>query len=200
MWVRALGFVLLPAALLNAQPVAYEIVPSEGSRLAVEVFKTRLMKGKKHLFLFERYHGKLSYDAARPESAQVQLVIEAGSATLKDTWLSAKDFKKVQEYALDDMLGAVRHPEITFSSSGIRASGAGQYEVEGTLAIRGIAKPVRVLVAPKPAGEGALSFEGSAEIKMTAYGLKPPSAALGTVGTKDEMAFSFALTARPVAP
>jgi hypothetical protein len=35
------------------------------------------------------------------------------------------------------------------------------------------------------------SLEGGATIKMTDYGLKPPAAALGTIGTKDEMRIEF---------
>ena len=34
-------------------------------------------------------------------------------------------------------------------------------------------------------------------VKLTNYGLKPPKAALGLIGTKDEMDFTFSLTARP---
>lgn len=191
--MRVLGFLLFSAALLHAEMVEYQIAPAEGTRFALEVFKTGLMRGKKHLFLFERYSGKLWYDAEKTESSRVELTIEAGSATLKDTWLSPKDFKKVQEYALKDMLAAERYPELSFVSTSIRATAANQYEVQGTLSIRGTAKPARVLVSLKPGPTGTLAFEGSTQLKMTDYGLKPPSAGLGTVGTKNEMAVSFSV-------
>jgi hypothetical protein len=41
-----------------------------------------------------------------------------------------------------------------------------------------------------------MSIAGSGEVKLRDYGLKPPSAALGAIGTKNEMAVSFRLTAR----
>ena len=42
---------VVPASLLTAEPLAYEILPADGARFALEVFKTRLMSGKKHLFV-----------------------------------------------------------------------------------------------------------------------------------------------------
>jgi hypothetical protein len=39
------------------------------------------------------------------------------------------------------------------------------------------------------------TFTGSATVRITDFGLKPPSAALGVIGTKDEMTFSFVLRA-----
>jgi hypothetical protein len=53
----------------------------------------------------------------------------------------------------------------------------------------GISKPVSVQVIL-----GAdLSIQGSAKLKMTDWGMKPPSAALGAIGTRDEMSVAFVL-------
>jgi len=192
-----LGFILLMVVSLQAELREYEIVPSEENRLALEVFKTGFMSGKKHLFHFEQYRGKLSYDDGKPESSRIELVLQSGSIALKDTWLSDKDFKKVQQYALQEMLAADRFSEILFSSGQIRAKSAADYEIQGTLSIRGVSKPVMVHVAKKQEVGGKLVFEGRSQIRMKEYGLKPPSAALGTIGTKDEMAFSFMISVMP---
>ncbi len=192
--MKYLAPVLLVAATqLGAEAVHYDLAPAPGNRLALEVFKTGLMRGKKHTFLFERYRGTLSYDPARPQATRVRVGIEAGSLALKDTWLSEKDFQKVQNYALAEMLGATRYPELTFESSAVRSTGTEQFEVQGNLTIRGIAKPVVIQVMRR----APLTFEGSSTLKMTAWGLRPPSGGLGTVGTKDEMLFSFAILVRP---
>jgi hypothetical protein len=61
----------------------------------------------------------------------------------------------------------------------------------GTLSLRGIAKPNVITVVP--AADGSPRFEGSAIVRLTDYGLKPPSAALGAIGTKNEMMFTFVL-------
>ena len=38
-------------------------------------------------------------------------------------------------------------------------------------------------------------FEGAATVRLTDYQLKPPSALLGAIGTKNEMTVSFTLKA-----
>jgi polyisoprenoid-binding protein YceI len=183
---------LLAATQLVAEAADYELRPAADNRLVLEVFKTGFMRGKKHTFHFERYRGTLSYDPARAEATRVRLVMEAGSLALKDTWLKPKDFQKVQEYALEDMLAATRYPELILESSAVRSTGTDQFEVQGKLTIRGVTKPVVIRVTRR----APLTFEGSATLKMTALGLKQPSAGLGTVGTKDEMVFSFTIVAR----
>lgn len=180
---------------LPAETVERQIRPVAGSRFELQVRKTGLMRGKVHLFVFERYRGTLLYDAQKPENSRVRLTIEAASAVLKDTWLSAADFRKVQQYALETMLAAGKHPHLEFASTVLRAEGNGRYQLQGLLTIRGIAKLVTVLLSTREDG-GALTVTGTAQVKMTDYGLKPPSAVLGAVGTRDEMDVSFEIKAQ----
>jgi polyisoprenoid-binding protein YceI len=189
--------VLVIAGLASAQPKAYEIQPAEGSRVELLVYKTGLMKGKMHTFLFPRYKATLTYDAKAPERSQVRLSIETAPVQLTDTWLGAKDFQKVQEFARKDMLNVERYPAITFDSSSISPAAGGGFEVHGTLAIRNVSKPATIRVKLEPRSDGTLRFTGESKIKLTDYGLKPPSAALGTIGTKDEMDVKFILVAIP---
>jgi len=63
------------------------------------------------------------------------------------------------------------------------------------LTIRGIAKPATVNVALQEFDE-VLMFRGTARVLLTDYGLKPPTALLGAIGTKNEMEFSFSLEVR----
>lgn len=174
----------------------YTILPAAGSRLALVVEKTGLMSGRQHLFLFERYRGTLDYDPEAPERSRVDLVIEASSAVCKDTWVSAKDLQKIQKYALADMLDASQHPELHFASTAITRRGAATYLVEGMLTIRGIARPVVVNVTVDP---DVSAVDGSAVVKMRDYGLKPPTAALGAIGTRNEMKVDFRLLPVPTA-
>lgn len=189
----AVSVLLISTAAGLAETVPYTIA---GSRFALEVDKTGLMRGKTHLFLFERLGGQLYYDAARPEKSRVELVIDAASIACQDTWVSENDRKKIQVHAEKEMLSVEQYPEIRFVSSAITPNGDGRYEVQGNLKIRDIARPVTVQVEMKPQGSG-ITFQGRAEVKMTAYKLKPPSAALGLIGTKDEMRVTFEVVAIP---
>ncbi len=160
--------------------------------------KTGLLSGKKHLFAFERWSGKLQFTPGKPEEAVVNLSIQANSSRCRDTWVSAKDLRKIEETALKDMLAAVRFPQITFRSDLVRRGEGTDHQVRGLLAIRDLAKPVSVSVTMKPDGGESIRFDGSASVRLSDYGLKPPSAILGAIGTKNEMMLRFTLVAAPV--
>ena len=191
---------MIPAMLastLFAEHQRYSIEPNPSSRLELRVFKTGLYRGKVHTFVFPAYRAVLLYDADRPEASHIELSISADAIQCMDTWLKPKDLKSVQEYAVKDMLAAERFPEILFTSSEIRGAGAGRFEVRGMLTLRGIAKPSIINVTLQQ-DSGTPVFRGTSVVRLTDYGLKPPKAALGTIGTKDEMEFSFTLHAAPL--
>jgi polyisoprenoid-binding protein YceI len=189
--------VLLTACLsLFAEARQYEIKSSPDSLVQLWVEKTGFLSGKKHQFVFDRYQGSLQYDAEKPEASHIEFRVDAASASCKDTWLSPADLRKVQDYALKDMLAAERYPSIAFSGKEIKILGPNSFEVTGDLTIRDKTKPAVVTVSLKDLA-GRLAFEGASRIRLTDYGLKPPSAALGTIGTKNEMRFQFLLLATP---
>lgn len=174
---------------LLAGTAPYQVGPAPGSRLSLEVYKSGLWNGRKHSFTFERYEGSLLYDAEAPRNSQVRFTVDAASIALHDTWVTEKERAKIVKFALTQMLHADRYPKLEFSSTRIVPVGVGHFEVQGTLGMAGVSKPVSVQVT---LGED-LSIEGSARLKMTDWGMKPPSAALGTIGTRDEMSVAFVL-------
>lgn len=191
--MRAIAVALILISGLLAQPERYNISPNASNRLELHVAKTGLYRGKVHVFIFPNYSGSLLYDAQKPEASVVNLTISARDIKLTDTWLSDKDFKSVQEYALKDMLAADKYPDITFTSTAVRMTNATHFEVPGTLTIRGIAKPA-LLNATLDPGPAPRHFQGEATIRLTDYGLKPPKAALGLIGTENDMKFFFSLS------
>ncbi len=179
---------LLATPAVGAEAVAYRIEPAAGKEILLEVEKTGLLRGKKHLIAFPKYSGTLSFDRAAPGNSKVELAIDSRAAQVRDTWLSEKDQKKVRDEALNNMLAVSRHPEMRFASTRVEPGGGNRYRVEGTLTIRGIGKPVTLDVTFDPV---TLDIDGTSVFKMTSYSLKPPSAALGAVGTRDEMTAAF---------
>lgn len=194
---RIAAVLLLASAALLGESRTYNIEPAPDSRFALEVYKTGLMSGRKHLLVFERYAGRLDYDAGNPEQSKMDLTIESASLVVKDDWVSEKDRAKIADEALRNQLAAGQYPEIRFRSSAIRAAGEGRYEADGDLTIREVTRPVRVRVNSQETAEGAVLLEGEAVVKMKDYKLKPPTAALGLIGTKDEMTVRFQLLAAP---
>jgi len=190
-----LGILLIASRILHAETALIELRPAASGRMELTVEKTGLLAGKKHLFTFSQYQGSLRFDRETPEASTIEFVIEASTILCRDTWLSAKDLGKVQKYAVQDMLAAAKYPRIRFRSTVFRKQNAGRYDVEGVLTIRDVAKPVVVTASLIPGPGNEISIEGTARVRLTDFGLKPPSAALGTIGTKDEMSLRFALPA-----
>lgn len=180
------------ALTVRAEVAQYKIQPAGDAALSLEVEKTGIYKGKKHQFVFPKLAGTLAYDAAAPEASRIELKVDSTAIEVRDNWVNEKDRKRVLEAAQKDMLAVSRYPEMRFASTRVVSKGGNRYTVDGTLTIRGIGKPVTLDVTMDPA---TMRIEGKSMFKLTNYGLKPPSAALGAVGTKDEMTAMFQVQA-----
>jgi polyisoprenoid-binding protein YceI len=181
--MRILAFLIL-SALCAAE--SFEFQPSPGDRFELRVYKTGLMSGKHHVMIFEKFRGSA-------DESSVEFTVEANSIVVKDDWSPAKGkIKEIRDVAVNELMDAKNYPELRFVSKSVRKTGEG-YEVQGNLTIRGQTKPVTVQVERRDGGV----FEGKAQIKHTDYGLKQQTAALGAVGTKDEMDVIFRLKGTP---
>lgn len=189
-----LPLAILPLFAAGGELKHYAVKPAAGSHMTLEVTKTGFYGGRKHLLEFGRYEGTVRFDRDAPAHSEVQFQVQAGDMAVKDTWISESDRVKIHDYAVNDMLQAKSHPVIRFASTGAEAAEGG-LKFTGNLTIRGQSKPVTVLVRWKESGSDALEVEGESRFRMTIFGLKPPTAALGTIGTKDEMLLKFALRA-----
>src|SRR4051794_32740071 len=178
-WILCLWF----AAALYGQPVETRFVAAAGAHFTLTVEKTGLWSGRKHVFEFERYTARAVGERL------VEVEVDAASATCKDAWVSEKDRAKVLAFMMHDMLDVERHPKLVFRSERVVAKGNGGFEIAGQLAVRGVERPVVVTAS---VGDG-MAVSGQAVVKLKDYGLTPPKAALGAIGTKNEMTVSFRL-------
>ena len=182
---------------MPASELLYTISPSADSTIAIEVFKTGLMRKKKHLLFFEKFKGYLSYVVQNPESSRANLVIDANSVVCRDQWLNAKKQKRVIQYVKEDALVADGHCDIQFSSSRISAKPLRGFVVEGELNICGISRMVKVNVVLNEKKYDALQLDGDAALRLSDFDIKPPSSFFGLIGTKDEALIRLLLWATP---
>jgi len=169
-----------------ATAASFRIAPGPESRVELEVAKTGLLSGKRHIFTFSRYSGRIDGNA-------VEFNIEATSIECHDDWPPAAGAKaKIVATALNEALFASKHPTIEFRSTSVRSVGPDEFDVIGDLTIRGVTKASTIRV--KRAGN---SYEGGATVKHSDYGIKQQTAALGAIGTKNEMVVRFKLLAQP---
>jgi polyisoprenoid-binding protein YceI len=74
---------------------------------------------------------------------------------------------------------SAKYPEITFSATDIRLN-SGTAVMTGTLSMHGKSQPATLKATYKVA-DGALQLSGSHSIDMTAFGMTPPTAVMGTI-------------------
>jgi len=185
--------------VLEGQPAAHDILPMEGSRFTLDVYKTKIWEGRKHTFVFDRFNGAVSYDREHAERSTVAFTVESGSARCIDDWVKPSQIKDIENAALSTM-AAVTFPQMTFQSTAIVPKSSDQYEVRGLLTIRSQTKPVTLIARLTPR-EGGIWVEGSGRISLADFGLKPPRGIVGVslfIGTKDEMTVQFSLFAKRV--
>ncbi|GAB4425003.1 MAG: hypothetical protein OHK0039_42510 [Bacteroidia bacterium] len=97
---------------------------------------------------------------------------------------------------------AERHPHIVFTLKQARVlpGGTGQafdLRAEGDLAMAGQTHPLGLDLKGKRLADGTYEFTGRHAMKMTTYGMTPPTALFGQIETGDEIVIRFTLHLKP---
>lgn len=90
-----------------------------------------------------------------------------------------------------DALKADKNPAITWKLASYRVEGTAVV-LAGTLTIAGRENPIE-LHGTGVADNGTISFKGTKVLRMTEYGVKPPSLMFGTMKVADPITVSFDL-------
>jgi polyisoprenoid-binding protein YceI len=93
-------------------------------------------------------------------------------------------------------LKAEAYPDITFLlSAPVRlveiGEGGKAASLQGNLTLAGVTRPVTMLIRSFKATKGTMSFEGEQKIRMTDFGIRPPSALFGTVRSSPDITIDF---------
>ncbi len=92
------------------------------------------------------------------------------------------------------------HPTIEFALRGYEiagVAGARTGELQGALRIRGTSQQVSLPVRFSDAGGGMLRVQGSHVLRMTDYGVSPPTLMLGTMKVGPAVTVTFDLVLKP---
>jgi polyisoprenoid-binding protein YceI len=87
--------------------------------------------------VFRRFDPRIRFDPAAPGEGRFEVTVDVASA---DTQSADRD----EGMAGAEWLDSARHPRATYVTSQIRALGGERYEADGTLTIKGIARPLRL--------------------------------------------------------
>jgi polyisoprenoid-binding protein YceI len=124
--------------------------------------------------------------------SRVQITVPAAGLACKNGTMD----KKARE-----ALKATANPQIQYvmKSAQVQAPGTDGWttlKANGTLKIAGVEKPVAMTVKGKPLGDGSFRFTGSTPLKMSDFGIDPPTAMLGTMKTGNQIVVHFDVVAR----
>ena len=97
-------------------------------------------------------------------------------------------------------LNVKKHPTIRFAATSNDVTTAGndiKIQTTGKLELAGTTKPVTATVTGKTQADGSIRFTGTLPIKMSDYGIDPPTAMLGTMKTGDDVKVRFDIVVQP---
>jgi polyisoprenoid-binding protein YceI len=159
----------MPTATTTAAPLS-----SASAAYTIDRAHSEVLFRVRHLLSrvggrFRDFSGTIEFDPGRPEASRVEFNIKAASV---DTSVADRD----AHLRSDDFFAVEAHPEITFASDSVVATGANTFTVSGTLRIRGIARRVELPVtylgqAKDPWGNEKAAFEASIRLNRKDFGL-----------------------------
>jgi len=177
----------------------YEIDPTV-SRFIVRAFAGGMLSALGHnpTIAIREYSGQAMFSPESIENASLHLRIKASSLSVTDD-ISDKDRREMERTMNQEVLETDKYPEITFDSSKVSASraGDGQYfmNLTGELSLHGVKHSQPVSLQLALAGD-TLRAHGEFTVRQTAYGIKLVSVAGGTLKLKDDLKCSFDIVAR----
>lgn len=109
---------------------------------------------------FKKFSGKINFDAAKPETSKIEMLVDAASISVYE--------EADSEVVKPEWLNASVFPQARFVSKSIKALGNGRYLAHGTLSIKGISREIAVPFDYKAQGVNA-SVDGQFTLKRADY-------------------------------
>jgi len=179
--------------------VRYRLVPAQ-STFTVQAFAEGLLSAFGHdpVLAIKDFSGEVQFVPGSFEAASVKMTVKADSIVLS-TEVKEKDRIEIEQTMREQVLEIAKYPEIVFVSSNISvtklAEGRYRARVIGDLTFHG-ATQKNLWITPEVTVSGeSLSAKGVFSLKQTDFGIKPFSAAAGTIKLKNELKFSFDIAA-----
>ena len=116
---------------------------------------------------FRKFSGRVDHDPAKPAEAKATLVIDTASFDIGDDDYNAEVRKA-------EWFDSARHPQATFTASGLKAVAGGGFEASGRLVLKGRAVDLKAPVTIRPV-TGGQTYSGTATISRKAFGIGDPA-------------------------
>ena len=152
---------LLGAGILLARPVAaadWAVDPAKSTLGFTASVSGANFDGK-----FKTWQAEIAFDPATPAAGHAKVTIDMASSVTGD---------RQRDSALpdSDWFAVKKNPQAVFEATSFTSKGGNQYEANGTLTIRGVAKPVTMPFTLDITGSDAHA-KGKLDIVRTDYGV-----------------------------
>lgn len=194
------SLVLVATVGAQSKPHTYTIVTSESS-FWVYVEKAGLLSGlaHNHEIGVKSFSGRVTVPEAGASGGSLELDVNAQSLTVLDKKPSEEDKKKIYNSMHSEVLESAKYQKINFKSvsvSDLKKTGDGySFTLNGDLTLHGVTKriavPVSATITPQQ-----LRAIGKYTLRQSDFGIKPYSAAGGTVKVKNEVVVNFNIVAK----
>lgn len=193
---------MLSAGSVNAQNArTYKIVAGESS-FWIFVPKTGLLSGlaHDHEIGVKSFTGKIIVPEAGAIGGLLEMDVDAQSLAVLDKKPGEDDKKKIYNSMHNEVLESAKHPKINFKSvsvNDLKQTGSDNYSftLNGDLTLHGVTKRIAFPVSLTINAQ-QLRAEGKYTLRQTDFGIKPYSAAGGTVKVKNEITVHFNIVAK----
>lgn len=203
----------LQIALLFTTPIAHATIyelQAGSSEIVIKVYKYGALKalGHNHIISSRNVTGTINWNKIKIENTSFELVIPIESLRVDDPELrkqAGKDFAKdvgdsARKGTRKNMMGrkvldALKFPKIIVRSKSIKQNNTSSIDVTVELKIHGVSRTITVPVVLEQTAE-VVNVSGEFSLLQSDYGIKPPSAAFGTIVVKDRIDIRFLLVAR----
>ena len=175
--------------------VRYRLVP-EQSKFTVQAFAEGLFSAFGHdpVLAIKDFNGEVQFVPGSFESASLKITIKADGIVLSNE-VKEKDRVEIEQTMREQVLEIAKYPEIVFVSSNISvtrlAEGRYRARVIGDLTFHGATQKNLWITSEATVSGESLRAKGDFALKQTDFGIKPFSAAGGTIKLKNELKFSF---------
>lgn len=125
---------------------------------------------------------------------------ELKKATLEITTKGIKSDKNsdLMDNRTYETLLADKYPSIQYLLTGLKSAtiqgGESTIIVTGTLTMAGKSQPVELTMKGKILTDGSIELKGSQALKMSSYGIKPPSFMFGALKVVDDVTIVYSVT------
>jgi len=194
LFVTALG-----AARPNIDGTARYKIDASKSHFMVKAFAGGLLSAfaHDHNISIPDFSGEAQFTYGTFEPASLRLTVKANSLAVTDK-VSEKDKNEIENTMRNQVLEVEKYPEIVFTSTSVSASkvdeGKYQVKINGELSLHGATHTV-VVNARVELSANSLHAHGEIPLRQTTYGIKPVSAAGGTIKVKDDVKLTFNIVA-----